>query len=449
MGVATSPNAGTNRAYLNPALAADSPHALYINVGGANAHIDNNYLRYRAPYSLLDLLGGNVPAAYRTASGDLKFEIDYTQEILDGKLKSGTVWGEVRGPAIQFRLNEQSALGFSTRLRSSAQVNGASQQLLSAIRASLNSGALFSIPSQSNQLAANTNTYAELALTFATTLADNGKGNKLLLGITAKYVGGYSSGHLVNQGLTYELVNDPTSPNGTYLRVNQINANLGFTNYLNDKKLNLKTLLNPNTPGKGAGLDIGLAYILQPDPDGPTLRLGAAITDIGTVRYTGEQYALNQQNVRFTTADFDSVKAIRDITTVLRKKFNVEPANSKPTFWSALPTALNLSAEYQSASGLGLAVIWLQDLHATNATAMHQPTLVSVTPRYETGFMALALPVTYLNGNVLVGTALKLGPVWLGSDNLAGLIGRGGGLFKPTGVDVYASLAFGIGGSQR
>ena len=445
MGLATSPNSGTNRAYLNPALTADSPHALYINVGAANAHIDNNYLRYRAPYSLLNLLSGNVSSAYRTPAGDLKFEIDYTQEILDGKLKNGTVWGEVRGPAIQFRVDENSTIGFSTRLRTSAQVQGASQQLVSAVRASLNSGALFSIPSENNQLTANTNTYAELAFTYARTLLDNGEGSKLLLGATVKYIGGYSSGHLVNRGLTYELVTDPTAPGNTALRVNQINADLGFTTYLNDKKLNLKTLLNPNTPGKGVGLDVGLAYVSQPDPDGPTLRLGAALTDVGSVRYTGEAYDLNQQNVRFTTTDFNGVNGIGDVTTVLRNKFNVKTANSRPSFWSALPTALNLSAEYQTVPGVGLAVVWLQDVHSTNATAMHQPSLVSVTPRYETGLVALALPITYLNSNVLVGVAFKFGPVWLGSDNIAGLIGKGGSAVKPTGVDVYAGLGFGIG----
>ena len=445
MGLATSPNGGTNRAYLNPALAADSPHALYLNVGAANAHVDNNYLRYQAPYSLLDLLGGNVPAAYRKSAGDLQFDINYTGEILDGKPKNGTVWGEVRGPAIQFRLDDRSTLGLSTRLRSSAQVQGASQQLLSAVRASLSSGALFSVPSQSNQLTGNTNTYAELALTYARTLFDDGEGSKLLLGATVKYLGGYSSGHLINRGLTYELINDPTTTDGVALRVNQIDADLAFTTYLNDKKLNLRTLLNPNTPGKGAGLDIGLAYVLQRDPDGPALRLGAALNDIGGIRYTGEAYTLNEQNVRFTTADFNGVGAIRDIIPVLRDKFAVNPANSRPSFWSGLPTSLNLSAELQQSPGIGLAVVWLQDVQPARTAAMHQPTLVSVTPRYETGFLGLALPITYLNNGILVGTAFRLGPVWLGSDNVAGLIGRKGIPIHPTGVDVYASLAFGIG----
>ena len=156
-----------------------------------------------------------------------------------------------------------------------------------------------------------------------------------------------------------------------------------------------------------------------------------------------------QQDVRFTTADFSGVSAIRDITPVLRDKFNVNPANSKPSFWSGLPTALNLSAEYQQVPGKGIAVVWLQDLQPANVVAMHQPTLVSVVPRYETGFLGLALPVTYLNGSVLVGTAFKFGPIWLGSDNLAGLIGRGGSLIQPKGVDVYASLAFGIGRNRE
>lgn len=447
MGFATSPYGGTNRLYLNPALAADSPHQLDINVVSANAHADNNYVRYRAPYSLLNLLAGNVPVNYRGAGGQLLFETDYTAEVLDGRPKSGTVWGEVRGPAIQWKVgqNKRSTLGFSTRLRASAQVQGASQDLLSAIRSSLNSKALYSIPSQNNQLSANTNTYSELGFTYAGTLWDDGEGQKLLVGATLKYLVGYTSGHLINRGLSYQLTSDPDEPSDVSLLVDKIDADLGYTTYLQNRKLTPRTLLSSSAPGRGVGVDIGVTYVSQPDPDGPTLRIGAALTDLGGIRYKGEAYDVTQEGAQFSPADFNNIKGTESVADLLRQKFGLDPANSRSSFRSGLPTSLNLSGEYQLASGFGLALVWLQDMRSLKARAMHQPTLVSVTPRYERGLFALALPITYLNHSLMAGVSVKLGPIWLGSDNVLGLIGNRSNGINPKGVDVYAGLAFGIG----
>ena len=65
---------------------------------------------------------------------------------------------------------------------------------------------------------------------------------------------------------------------------------LAYTTFLQNRSLNPQTLFNTNAPGKGLGLDIGLTYIDQSDEYGPTLQLGAAITDIGGLTYTGPKY---------------------------------------------------------------------------------------------------------------------------------------------------------------
>ena len=146
LGISTSRYGGTNRLYINPALAADSPSKFYLNVFTGNGHVDNNYVRYQAPFSMLRLLTGNVPAQYKNPNGSIRFENNYTRETLDGRPKNGTAWGEVRGPSFLARTGERSALAVTTRLRAVAQVFGASESLLSALRASLNDGALYGIP---------------------------------------------------------------------------------------------------------------------------------------------------------------------------------------------------------------------------------------------------------------------------------------------------------------
>lgn len=97
LGISTSRYGGTNRLYINPAFAASSPQNLYLNVLTGNAHVNNNYVRYQAPFSLLRLLSGTVQNQFKRPDGSVQFSVDYTKEMLDGKPKNGTIWGEVRG----------------------------------------------------------------------------------------------------------------------------------------------------------------------------------------------------------------------------------------------------------------------------------------------------------------------------------------------------------------
>ncbi|GAA4448026.1 hypothetical protein GCM10023189_05260 [Nibrella saemangeumensis] len=443
LGITTSPYGGTHRIYLNPALAADSPHSYDANLFTANVHADNNYVRYNAPYSLLTLLAQNVPNRFRRPDGSLAFQMDYTREILDGKSKYGTLWGEVRGPALQFKTGPRGGLGFTSRLRAAAQVSGASEQLLSALRASLRDSALFSIPSRDNKFSINTNTYAEVALTFAYTLLED-EGQKLLGGITVKRLFGYTSGHLINRGLDYQIQFDQTGRDEGYLEVNQVDADLGYTSFLQGRNFSPRTLLNPEAPGNGWGVDLGVSYIAQVDEDAPLLRLSGSLMDIGSIRYEGQAYDVQRQNVRFYPSDFDQVGGSEDIAGVLRQKLDIEPASGKRSFRSGLPTALNLAAEWQSPAGLGMSVVWFQNMRGLTAIAMHQPTLIAITPRFTTRLIEASIPIAYLNRGIMVGLAGRLGPFWLGSDNIMGLMGSGRNGFAPRGIDVYGGVAFGL-----
>jgi hypothetical protein len=453
LGISTSRYGGTNRLYINPSLAADSPSEVFINIGTANGHVDNNYVRYQAPFSLFQLITGNVPSQYRKPNGALDFSTNYTRENLDGKPKSGTLSGEVRGPAILKRVGEGSAFAITTRFRSIAQVTNASQALLSAIRSSLNDGAIYGIPNRNNEFGLNTNTYSEIGVTYAGTLFE-GEGSKLLLGATGKVLLGYNAQHLINRGLDYQIVADPNNPNSALLEVNRFDATLGYTTYLQNRGrgIGISTLLSPSSPGLGVGLDIGLTFVSQYDSDSPALRLGAAMTDIGGLSYKGEQYEYNsvQTNpITFRSSDFDRINSGSDLLNVIQTKFNANRAPDKTRFQAGLPTSLNLTADYQLPDGAGISVTYLRDMRSDEATSVHQPTLLAVTPHYDKRWLSFALPVTYLNYSVNVGASLRVGPVWLGTDNFLGLVGTSSNGINPRGLDVYGGISFGLGGSRR
>ncbi len=446
MGIATSRYGGTNRLYLNPAFAADSPSRFYVNVATGNAHVDNNYVRYQAPFSLLQLISNRVPAQYRSADGSLQFDVDYTDEILDDNPKNGTIWGEVRGPAFQVRGN-RGAFAVTTRLRAVAQVKGASESLLSAVRAGLSDGVLYGIPSNDNQFSANTNTFSEVAFTYSNVLLE-GDADRLLLGVTAKGLLGYNAQYLINRGLDYRIIADPNNPNSAILEVNRLDARLGYTTFLQDRSLSPRRLFSTNAPGRGIGLDIGFAYVRQPDPDGAALRLGLAVTDIGGLSYRGDAYTYNdaaENPIQFRSSDFDGVGNSTEIVRTIQEKLNTGRSPSAARFRAGLPTSLNVTADYALPRGMGLAVTYLQDMRSLQATAIHQPTLLAVTPRYETRWVSVAVPITYVNRGLTAGAMVRVGPAWIGTDNFFGLVGNASNGIRPRGLDVYGGIAFGIG----
>jgi len=447
LGISTSKHGGTNRIYINPALAADSPTRFYVNVATGNLHLDNNYVRYQAPFSLLSYLTGSVPQQYKNADGSVQFTTEYTKENLDGRTKDGRLQGEVRGPSFLARVGERSAFAVTTRFRAVGQLKGASQGLLSALRAGLDDGALYGIPSSNNQFSAGTNTFSELGLTYATTIWET-DGRKLLLGITGKAMLGYNAQFLLNRGLDFSIIADPTSQSRALLEVNRLDATLSYTNYLQNRSLGLSTLVNPSAPGFGVGADVGFTYISQYDEGRPVMQLGLAVTDIGGLRYKGQQYSyadIREQPVVFSSADFSGKNGSLQTIQVIQDKFTNGRSPDKTSFRAGLPTSLNLSLDYQLPGGAGINVTVLQNVRSGQAMATHQPSLVAVTPRYNKQWLSVALPVAYLNRGVVVGASVQLGPVWLGTDNFLGLIGNASNNIRPRGLDLYGGIAFGIG----
>jgi hypothetical protein len=451
LGISTSKYGGTNRLYINPALAADSHSKFYLNVFTGNGHIDNNYVRYQAPFSLLRLITDNVPAQYKSADGSIRFETNYTRETLNGKPKNGTIWGEVRGPSFLMRTSERSAFAITTRFRAVGQVVGASESLLSVVRASLNDGAFYSIPSNDNKFSANTNTYAEVGLTYAGTILEN-DGRRLLLGATGKFLLGYNAQQLINRGLDYQILPDPSGMSTAILEVNNLDATLSYTSFLQNRSLNPQTLFNTAAPGKGFGVDIGLTYIDQYDEDSPALQVGIALTDIGAIRYSGQQYRYTDiaaNPAQFRGSDFNGISGPQAIAEVIQQKLNTGRTPDSRQFNAGLPTSLNLTADYQLANGFGINLTYLKDMRSIEATAIHQPTILAVTPRYEVRWLSLAVPIAYLNGGLTAGGSIRVGPGRIGTDNLLGLLGTSSNGIKPRGLDIYLGLAFGIGKVER
>jgi hypothetical protein len=268
------------------------------------------------------------------------------------------------------------------------------------------------------------------------------------MGATAKVLLGYNAQHLINRGLDYRIVADSTNTSTAVLEVTRLDATLGYTTFLQNRTLGLRTLVSPSSPGRGVGLDLGFTYISQYDSYSPALQLGFAVTDMGGLTYRGEEYGysnIGDNPVQFTSRDFDDLDGSVGIARRIQQKLTTGRSADRSSFRAGLPTSLNLTFDYQLPQGFGLNVTYLQDLRSAQATAIHQPTLLALTPRYETRWLSMAVPLAYLNRGLTAGLSVRVGPAWLGTDNLLGLIGNSTVGIRPRGLDIYGGIAFGIG----
>lgn len=448
LGVAPSPYGGTQSIYLNPAFAADSKYGFYLNIGSANAHLNNDYFRYQAPFSLTSLFLNRVPDQYKLADGAVLFKPEYLGESANGKPKSVTAWSDLRGPSLLLRLGDRFAVGLTTRLRATAQINNASESLLSVVRAGLQDERLYNIPTRDNQFTINTNTYAELGLTLAGAILHDDY-QQLSIGVTVKRLQGITAGYLKNNGLSYRVMANTGNLDDYYLQVDQLNAELGYTTYLQDlnRSVSVRQLFDGNNPGRGWGADIGFSYQLKSDddPDQYAFRLGVALNDLGAIQYQDskyvQQYTINTTNQQFDSDDFNNASGSEGIANVIRDKFGLTEANNSGRFTSGLPTALSINADVHLGSGFYLTGTLLQNLRAKDAIASRQPSLISVSPRLETSAFGVAVPLTLINNSFVAGASFRIGPVFLGTDNLFGIIGSNSNQLRPRGADIYAGLA--------
>lgn len=451
VGITSQQNSGLWSVYQNPALLVNDKYSLRVHALSGGVHIDNNYVKYAAPFSMVDLLLGNNSRPL--SPYDL-------EEIRNGKPKHGTLAAELRGPAIAFKISPTTHVALMSRVRSGAQVTNASEKLLGVVRLGLanlenyqNMEYLALYASHAdNKFNAVSQAYSEWALTLGQVLSESDY-HRLQGGVTVKRYFGYAGAYIQNHSLRYRLVPDTTTHNAALLQVDRFNADLGYTNVNDMSVLSPSWLLGQNATGKGWGLDVGVSYDLLGEDDRHSLRLSASVTDIGRITYHDPQvrkYTIDTQDKQITASEWASYTTPREgesrLSTagrVLEEQFGLSETDRTNRFQLATPQALNLSADLRLVRNIYVNTTWIKSMRVTSVPGLRASSLLAVTPRLDADKVGLSLPIIRQNGAWAVGGAARVGAFMVGSDNLLGLFARNGRI-KAQGADVYAGLSFGI-----
>lgn len=469
IGLSAGNRAGINGIYLNPATIVDNRLAVHINLFGTGTNVYNNYISFSGEKTLLRYI----------REGDT-LGVKNTAENLNGKDKVLNFSNEMRGPSFMVSLHPKHAIAFSTRSRVFLQAVDVSQPIARMIRWGLDDstqgfegpdGLNFEELYNQTRFGINVNAFTEIGFTYATVLLDNKK-HFLKAGITYKHLSGLYTFYLKNEGGNGVKISGDDS-----LTFDNTNISYGYMNegfYRNQSgdfdNPSINQLFGTNRIGKGFGLDVGVTYELRPDYekykytlDGKErwdktknkylLRVSGTLMDFGQIRYSNQQYIKNNviaRNKVVTWGSLDTVGKIFDnfdslgpgqsvftrFDSAVGTVFGFESQSNE--IISKLPTAINLQADVKVVDNVYVNVLWLQGLRKKGAIGSRQFSMLALTPRYETDWFEASVPLALSNGyrNFTLGAMLRFGPVYIGSDNISGLIRKK----NVYGLDFYAGL---------
>jgi len=470
LGSAISNYGGTNAAYTNPASLGGNEYKMYVNGVGLGLNIINDYISWGAPFTVSDYMNDKVPAQYKDSTGAVQFRPEWLKENLNGKSKNFYVEAELRGPAFMYRLNEKMAVAFSMKNRTGITFTNVDQSMARiAIHGidSSNGNVLFTPPNNLSfgqplgNLTFNMNalSYQEFALSFGTEVIEV-KSFKIKAGVSAKL--------LVGNANAYAQVNDMDLQISGFdsLRVNNADFAYGYNNPDIVSNFNAKDLLPSFSSNLGFAWDAGVMVEYSPKvannltskKTNYLFKAGLSLVDMGSISFKKNTKAFTVKSkapftfVRDSTTDaatedgITSDKAVEYYDSIANVYFNI--AQQNPLVYH-LPSMLSLQFDFNIFKSFFLGAIVYQDIRGIkfDKITLHRPSQITILPRFEHKHIEVAIPIT-LGGDYKdfqVGGFVRVGPVFVGSDNLKSIITQK----DFYGVNTYFGFAKGIGANKK
>ena len=431
---------------LNPALTRGNlSNRAYINWWGASLSLDNNFMKYNAPFRLSKWVDNDFPAENVNANGTLAFKQSWLPTDLTVKDWKLNYLNEVYGPSIFIPLDNIGGFGFGVRGISGFSVNGLNGDMGGIFRYGLGDSAVGGLRSlrgknvNQGEFSINTEKYQEWFMSFAGYTQPDVV-NSMRWGFTAKLLIGMGMAHLGSDNLSFSVKNDQV------VDIQQLNARFFHTNDQSvatamSAPFGLKfDFMN----GAGAGMDLGFMYEFRPNANRINnsisfcdrekfeqykWKFGASITDLGFISYDGRGSEIISIANTTYQVDPNIVNALQynqgedRFDKVDDKFFNQLNANAVNSFVSYSPTALNVQFDNALTNHFHIGGYWTQSLKGKNAVGLRRSSYLSVVPRWQGETIEIGMPITasYETNKMNLGLYGRFGPLIVGSDNLAGL----------------------------
>ncbi len=449
----------------NPASLADSRHRFALTPLSFYTEVGNNYVNLRTPYSQWKVIRNKVPEDQLDENDIPVFYSTFLEDKLNQKSKQAFMATDITGPSFMLGLKNKGGIAFGTRTRSFMNMKNLNEDLMKIFLDDFDTTyagwtpdahqlQYVGKPNHQNKFGLGVLAYQEFSGSYAGILLDD-KENFLKGGITLKYMIGLGATYLTVNNLDYELLDVDS------IRLNGADMNLAYIHedYYTDSDRRLFDYFGKNKLGKGSAIDIGIIYEYRPKyreyyyrmdrkrvedrtANKYLFKFGASISDFGRIRFNNPEF-VRQRNIYSDTlvdwSNFKSVKSFGGSEDIDSFIFTLFPSSdSTNMFDSKLPASLNLMFDLQLAPNWYMGSTWVQTLRGNKVNGVRKQNVISVGGRYESRKFEAGTNLVFgkFYNPILLGMYVRLGPVYIGSDNLGGIFTA-----KSTnGVNLFAGV---------
>lgn len=430
LGIRNSNYAGIQGALLNPSSIADSKLKYDINVLSVDEVFANNFLY--APKSSLSFFG--IKKIIDGAIHETIFSTRY-DPLYPNKLYNVSFSTEFLGPSFFVKIKKKHVIGFTVAARAYGNIKDISGNAAQNAFAYLLQPSLWNTGLQEHSARLNAMGWLQYGLHYATTIYSDSR-NELNAGVSLNYLQGLGAAYVKNTNLNYQIGDT------THILFTNSNVDYGRTD-IDDFKNH-----HDLTHGHGLGADIGFTWVhfKEQDKSGYLYKLGISLLDIGSIKFdknTGS-YHLQATAADFTNWHQSKFTGNTQLDQTLSAVFyNGDSSKSKTgsVFHMAMPTALSVQFDWNVCEKFFANATIVKGFGHGNNVGVIRPDVYSLTPRYETKWWEVSVPVSLLYYNhwqPRVGLAVRAGYFFIGGDAPGALLK----LNDLNGVDFYAGIHY-------
>lgn len=448
--LSTGNYAGISGLGLNPASIVDSRYKFDLNIFGFSNYYTNNFLLLRRDAFLSGNLFNNKYDSYEALRSDLLAVNDPgSKERVYARLTN-----RIQMPlSFMLTTGRKSAIAFSINNRTNVMADNFDRDFTQLAYDRFRNTDLYNRDFNMNGASLGLLNWMDIGFTYGRVLLDRDK-HFLKGAVTAKYLMGAASGYMKADNLTLRFADSSRISAQSPL------VRYGHSSHIDQDILKATDFNWLNSISGAAGMDIGLVYeyrgkidkfkYISPefdvkdrrDKNKYAFRLSTSVVDIGRFRFNKGGYNSNF-SANFNNFDVSglAIRSVQNLDTALASQVNY--LSDVSSYTVALPTALNLQADVHLVKGFYVNASTYQPFNIMKADQRMAVTAAyAITPRFETRFFGVYVPVTYNNlDKVNVGATLRVGPLYVGSANLGTLAFNE----KTRTANVHAGLRIPIG----
>ncbi len=441
LGIVNSSRAGITGSIINPAVTVTSPYYLDINILAGDVFFENNYIYLaKDEYRFRRFFSKNPQFPTHGTDNNL-IAYDY----YNTKDKNAYSNERLLGPSVAVTVG-RSSFGFVTAARAVMSTRNVPYDIAKFAFEHMDSPLQNNINYNHTRNIYNAElAWAEYGFNYSYVISQQSS-DYWAGGITVKALKGYAGAYMYGDTEDYSYLDSDT------LRVNNFNGEFGYSLPLNYETN--EYLSNPGFRGKGVGFDIGVIYEKKKDDvqnegagklcaQGYTpykYKIGVSILDIGRIRFNNNAEKLVFNNVSGNWAQMSvyNFSTIRNLTDTLSDMFygNHTSLVQGNEIDIALPTALSIQADVNIKNNWYLNGTLVTPLQFSKS-GIRRPTIIGLTPRYETARFEASLPITlYDLYEPRIGLSARYLGFFIGTEKISGFFH-----FKDfTGLDFYGGI---------